>query len=92
MGRRNPNQAILTKPPSIEKIAATIRKLKNERAPGPDNLAAELLKVNLPLLATLLYPLIVDAWTNCHISDTWKERVIITISKKGNLSDCRNWR
>lgn len=90
--RRNPRRLISTVPPSVPEIESAIRKLKNHKAPGPDNLPAELYKATVDTIAPILQPIIREAWTDRCIPDSWKEGVIVTIPKKGNLNECKNWR
>ncbi|GFR65536.1 endonuclease-reverse transcriptase [Elysia marginata] len=69
-----------------------IKSLKNNKAPGPDGLNAELFKADPELAAEVLLPLLTKAWKEKKIPEEWNEGVIIKIPKKGNLSDCNNWR
>jgi hypothetical protein len=39
-----------------------------------------------------LLPLFTDIWTSETIPDEWKRGVIVKIPKKGDLSNCKNWR
>lgn len=47
---------------------------------------------NVSTLVTALTPVMRDAWLNCKIPGSWKDGNIFTILKKGDLSDCKNWR
>jgi len=42
--------------------------------------------------ATLLEPLIKTTWELERFLDEWKNGYIIKVPKKGDLSDCKNWR
>lgn len=90
--RRNPRRDINTEPPNRVEIEAVIVQLKNHKATGPDSLPAELFKYGSSPLANALTPIIREVWSTCCIPDIWKEGVIITIPKKGDLGDCKNWR
>ncbi|KAK3760073.1 hypothetical protein RRG08_064743 [Elysia crispata] len=83
---------VATTPPTKEEIIRAIKSLKNNKAPGPDFLNAELFKSDPPLAAEILLPLLTTAWNKKEIPEDWKEGVIIKIPKKGTLSDCNNWR
>lgn len=89
--RRNPRRDIDTSPPTIEDVKRAVAKLKNNRAAGPDSLPSEFFKA-CPDLTTYIWPHIREAWMSCKFPTEWKEGVIITLPKKGDLTECRNWR
>ena len=76
---------IETSTPSKEEIINAIKALKNNKAPGPHNLNAELFKRGPAIVAEILLPVLEDK----RIPDDWN---IIRIPKKGALNDCNNWR
>ena len=69
-----------------------IRDLKNGKAPGQDQLNAELFKCHPELAAEILLPLFAKVWNGEGIPNDWSKGVIIPIPKKGTLSDRNNWR
>jgi hypothetical protein len=79
-------------PPTREEIIAAIKSLKNRKAPGQDNLNAELLKADPELAAQILQPLFASVWEEKKIPDDWSNGIIVKIPKKGTLRDCSNWR
>ena len=83
---------IRTDTPDKEEIIAAIRTLKNGKAPGHDNLNAELFKADPNLAAETLLPLFIAIWEKKEIPEDWNKGTIIKIPKKGNLQDCNNWR
>lgn len=89
--RRNPRRDINTSPPTLAEIKSAISKLKNDKAAGTDMLPPEIFKAT-PILANYIWSQIKEAWTSCRFPSEWKEGVIITLPKKGDLSECRNWR
>ncbi|XP_073815639.1 uncharacterized protein [Musca autumnalis] len=90
--RRNQRRDIATHPPTRDEIKSALESLRNGKSSGPDNIPAELLKYGAPSLVDALFPIIRTAWTTSKIQDAWKEGVIITIPKKGDLKECKNWR
>jgi hypothetical protein len=40
----------------------------------------------------MLYPVLEKIWKEVKILEEWEERLIITIPKKGGLTNCNNWR
>ena len=80
---------INTAVPEKEQITKAIKSLKNGKAPGNDNFNKELFKV---LAATILQTLLAAIWEGGEVPADWIKGVIITIPKKGALSNCNNWR
>ena len=78
--------------PNKEEILKVIKCLKNNKAPGKDQLSAELFKTDPSLAADILLPLFQKIWQSNTIPRTWTEGNIIKLPKKGDLSNCNNWR
>ena len=83
---------VSTETPEKEEIIAVIRSLKNEKTPGEVSLNAELFKAEPEFAAKVLQPLFETIWEKKQLPDDWAEGVIVKISKKGTLSNCKNWR
>ncbi len=81
---------VLNRPPPT--VEADIQEAQNDKAPGQDNLNAELFKADPELSARILQPLFTAVWEQEKVPDDWTKGTIITIHKKGPLSDCNNWR
>jgi hypothetical protein len=81
-----------TAPPEKHEIISAIKAMKNRKAPGQDNLNAELFKADPDLAAELLLPLFSDVWEGKEVPTDWSEGIIIKIPKKGALNNCNNWR
>lgn len=81
-----------TEPPTKAEIRDAIKTLKNGKAPGEDQLNAELFKQEPEAAADHLVPLFRAIWEEENIPEGWRKGSIIKIPKKGNLSDCNNWR
>jgi len=88
----NYNETINTHPPTEREVASAIMKLKHNKAAGMDNISAELLNGDAFTTAGTLTPLLVEVWNTGIIPQKWKEGLIITIPKKGDLRECKNWR
>ena len=78
--------------PTYEEIIKAIKKLKNNKAPGKDNIPAELLKYGGEALHRQLHRLITLIWSQEKIPEEWKESLIIPIHKKGDRTKCSNYR
>ena len=79
-------------PPTKEEVIAAIKSLKNGKAPGSDNLNAELFKADPELAAKILLPLFTAIWERKAVPGDWSEGVIIKLPKKGSRKNCNNWR
>jgi hypothetical protein len=79
-------------PPTRQELEDAIRKLKNNKAPGDDNLPGELFKAGGARLHEVMHRLILRAWSEESLPDEWKTGVICPIFKKGCKLDCANYR
>lgn len=86
------SRRITQTPPSAREIAKCIRILKNNKVEGIDGIPAEWLKANAEVTARILEPIMKKIWNNESISANWKKGIIIKLPKKGDLTECRNWR
>ena len=80
------------RPPTKEEIMKAIKKLKNGKAAGPDEIPSEALKADAEATAEMLLPLFRKIWEEEEIPHDWKEGHIIKIPKKGDLSKCDIYR
>jgi len=80
------------RPLSKREIVNAIKSMKNGKAAGADNIPAEVLKVDPYISAYILLPLFQDIWQTETFPKEWREGIIVKVPKKGDLSQCRNWR
>ena len=78
--------------PTIGEIINAIKSLKNNKAAGPDNIPAEVLKADPLYTATIFEPLIRTIWEEESCPSDWKNGHITILPKKGDLSVCNNHR
>ena len=79
-------------PITEEEVKRAIDKLKNNKSPGLDEIPAEFLKNGGGELRNKLTDLCNLCWGEQHVPKDWKKGVIIKLPKKGDLSNCGNWR
>ena len=79
-------------PISKAEIIQAISKIKTGKAPGPDNILPEVLKAEATVAAKILMDLFQEVWEKEEVPKDWKKGYIIKLSKKGDLSKCKNWR
>ncbi|VDP24769.1 unnamed protein product [Schistosoma margrebowiei] len=69
-----------------------IRQIKSDKAAGPDNIPAEALKADVAATARILHILFNKICDEEQVPTDWKEGLLIKIPKKGDLSNCDNYR
>lgn len=83
---------IRTDPPTTLEINEAIKALKNGKSAGIDNIPAEVLKGDSQLISSILHPLFRDIWVKETIPNDWLQGLVVKLHKKGDASDCNNWR
>ena len=66
--------------------------MKNNKATGIDNIAAEVLKIDIDTTASEMEKLFREIWDAEEVPDEWKQGLIVKLPKKGDLTVCGNWR
>lgn len=84
--------SIDTSAPTREEIRKTIKKLRNGKVAGPDSIPAEALKIDTETIEEMLHTLSKKIWEEENIPFEWKEGCIFKMPKKGDLSNCANYR
>ena len=77
---------------SKEEIKRAIKKLKLGKAPGIDNIPSDVFKADNDATIDVLYSRLNEIWDKEEIPTEWKMGMLVTIPKKGNFSECKNWR
>ena len=81
--------------PTEEEIATAMKAMANAKAVGPDGLPAELLKLGLQQDRTTLrelHRLTILIWRQGKVPQQWKDAVITVLHKKGDKTECGNYR
>ena len=79
-------------PPSKCEIVQAINKIKRGKAAGPDQIPPEALKADVEGTADALHPLFVRIWREECFPKDWKDGHLVKLPKKGDLSNCNNYR
>ena len=78
---------------TITEINEAIKRLKRNKAPGPDYaMTAEVIKDGGPFLVNSLLKLCQMVYENCQAPSQWTSSLIIPLPKKGNLELMTNYR
>ena len=83
---------INTNPPSKTEITKAIKSLKSGKAAGPDGIPPEALKADVQTSTDMLHPLLTKIWEEEQVPEDWKRGHLVKLPKKGDLSQCNNWR
>ncbi len=78
--------------PTTSEIKSAIGNLKNGKAPGADNIAAEMLRADIQKMTELLHPILKEVWEKEDIPTEFIDALIIKLAKKGDRTVCSNWR
>jgi len=78
--------------PSASEVELAIDKLKSHNSPGIDQIPAELIKAGSRTISLEIRKLITSIWKKEKLPEEWKESIIVPIHKKGDKTDCSNYR
>ena len=76
--------------PSREEIAQAVNRLKDNKAPGFDDITGEMLKAGGEKLLDWLLRICSAVWSSERVPEDWKKGVIIKLPKKGDIAICSN--
>jgi hypothetical protein len=78
--------------PSLVEVEIAIGKLKSYKSLGNDNIPTELIEAGSETLYSQIHRLICCIWNKEELPQQWKESIIVPIDKKGDKTDCNNYR
>ena len=78
--------------PSAFEVDLAIEELKSHKSPGIDQIPAELIKEGNRTIHYQIHKLIVSTWNKEELPEEWKESIIVPNHKKGDKTDCNNYR
>jgi len=67
-------------------------KLKSHKSPGINQILPELIKAGGRTIFLEIHNLITSIWKKEELPEEWKESIILPIHKKGDKTDCNNYR
>jgi len=78
--------------PSASEVELAIDKLKSHKSPGIDQIRAELIKAGGRTICLEIRKVIPFTWKKEKLPEEWKESITVPIHKKGDKTDCSNYR
>ena len=79
-------------PIRFDEVLNAVRKLKNAKASGPEDISAEMLKSHNGI-AEWLWDIVNKCWTEENLPQDWKLAEVVPLYKsKGKRSECGNYR
>ena len=78
--------------PTLDEIQEIIRNLKRMKTAGTDKINAELLQAAGPQMTQRIQELILSVWRSERMPNEWNKSIICPIYKKGEKSECSNYR
>ena len=78
--------------PSASDVELAIDKLKSHKSPGTDQIPAELITAGGRTICLEIHKLITSTLKKEKLSEEKKESIIVPIHKKGDKTDCNNYR
>ena len=82
----------VVEPPTIEEVRIAIKRLKNNKSAGLDNIPAELYKCGGNKVVDHIHQIVLKIWTQESWISQWNESWINPIYKKGDRTLCDNYR
>jgi hypothetical protein len=78
--------------PRASEVELAVEKLKSHKSPDFDQIQTELTKTGGRTIRCGIHKLIISIWNREELSEGWKESIIVPIYKKGDKTDCSNYR
>ena len=78
--------------PSASEAEMAIKSLNRYKSPCIDKIPAELIKAGGRMICSQIHKLIYSVWNKEELPKQWKELIIVPFDKKGDKTDCSNYR
>ena len=78
--------------PTREELHLAIASMADDKGPGVDGIQSEIWKQRGTTLTNSLLMLIQQAWEEGYVPQEWKDDNIVTIFKKGDRTQCGNYK
>ena len=92
--RQRPLRQELAQKPTMTELASAVKKLKKGKAGGSSGILPEMVKAGCcrEEFRSFLLDLVHAVWEQRQVPRDWSDAILIPIPKRGDLSQCGNWR
>ena len=78
--------------PSAFEVELATEKVKSHKSPGIHHIPAELIKTGGRTICSEIHKFIISVCNKEELPEQWKESIIVPIYRKGDKTDCSNYR
>lgn len=75
-----------------EEVERAVKHLKKNKSPGTDGITAEMIQGGGEDMTKAIHEICKQVWREGTIPEEWTKSVLVTIPKKGDLTQCTNYR
>ena len=83
-------ERLVPEPSAFEEMA--IEKQKRRKSPDIDQFSADLIKAGCGTIRFEFHKFLNSIWNKEELPEEWKESIVVPICKKGDKTDCSNYR
>ncbi|XP_076101199.1 uncharacterized protein LOC143070989 [Mytilus galloprovincialis] len=77
---------------TVAEVKRALKKTQNGKSAGIDSVTPELIKADIDLTAEKMAEIFNSLWEEENWPSDWRKGLICKIFKKGDMTDCNNWR
>jgi len=77
---------------SASEVVMTIEEVKKNQSPGTDQIPVEMIKAGSRTICSEIHELINSIWNKEELPEKWKELINVPLHKKGDKTQCSNYR
>ena len=87
-----PTRSKLVDPPTAEEVAEAMGKLKEGKAGGKNGILPEMVRGCGETMMDYTLDMFRTVWMEQRVPQEWRDALLVPIPKKGDLTQCDNWR
>jgi hypothetical protein len=78
--------------PRVSEVEIVVGKLKSYKSPGFDQIPTEMIQAEREIWRSEIHKFIELIWNKEELPHQWKESIVVPVHKKGDETDCSNYR
>ena len=87
-----PTRSELADPPTAEEVVEAMGKLKEGKAGGKNGILPEMVRGCGEMMMDYTLDMFRTVWMEERVPQEWRDALLVPIPKKGDLTQCDNWR